>query len=265
MRKIVFANRKGGCGKTTLTVNIAASLSQLGKKVLIIDLDSQAHSTYYLGLNPYKKNKNLYELIVNYKNSTFGNYDDFIVKTNFSNLYILSSSSFVSELNLVSYKGIEFLINNFIENIALKPDFILFDTSPTMDILTKNAFISADEVMVPIEMHPLSVKGLAQMIREIYLINNKYNKDIIVSGIIPTLFNKRTRVYNAVLNELKKIFPEEIIFFGIRYDIKLAEAPDYQKPVIYYAPVSRASLDFKVLSKKILRKGYKNIKAVKET
>lgn len=254
MRRIVFANRKGGCGKTTLTINIGASLSELGKKVLIVDLDSQAHSSYYLGFNTFVRKNNLFELFNNFLSNIKSDYNKFVHKTDFKNLFLIPSSSFLNELKInENIKDSEFVISNLINNIDLKPDFILFDTSPVMDIFTKNSFIAANEVMIPVEMHPLSVKGLAQMIREIYLINNEYNKDLIITGIIPTLFNQRTKVYNAVLEELKKIFPSEIIFYGVRYDIKLAEAPDRQKPVIYYAPISRASYDFKVIARKILR------------
>lgn len=253
MRKIVFANRKGGCGKTTVTVNIGAALAELGKKVLIVDLDSQAHSTYYLGINPYTKEGNLFEFFNKYFKQEKYSPEDYIIKTKFKNISIIPSSSFLNEISLKEAKGREVAVKELVEKFEKKFDFILIDTSPSIGLFTKNALIAADEVMIPIEMHPLSVKGLAQMIREIYKINKDYNKELIISGIIPTLFNKRTRVYNAVLEELKKIFPEEIIFFGVRYDIKLAEAPDRQKPIIYYAPISRAAYDFKVIARRILR------------
>ena len=253
MRKIVFANRKGGCGKTTVTVNIGAALGDLGKKVLIVDLDSQAHSTYYLGINPYTREKNLFEFFDKYLKSEKISWEDYVIKTEFKNISVIPSSSFLNELNIEMGIGKEVPIKELLENIGKNFDFILIDTSPSIDFFTKNALIAADEVMIPLEMHPLSVKGLAQMIREIYKINKDYKKELIISGIIPTLFNKRTRVYNAVLEELKKIFPEEIIFFGVRYDIKLAEAPDHQKPIIYYAPISRAAYDFKVIARRILR------------
>lgn len=253
MRKIVFANRKGGCGKTTVTINIGAALADLGKKVLVVDLDSQAHATYYLGENPYTKKGNLFEFYSLLLKGEDINYDNFIKKTLFKNIYLIPSSSFLNDLDLNKIKGVETKIKELVDSLKEKFDFILFDTSPSMDIMTKSGLIAADEIMIPVEMHPLSVKGLAQLVREIYKINKEYNKEIIISGIIPTLFNQRTRVYNAVLEELKKIFPEEIIFFGVRHDIKLAEAPDHQKPIIYYAPISRAAFDFKVIAKRILR------------
>ncbi len=260
MRKIIFSNRKGGCGKTTITVNLGVALGSLGKKILIIDLDTQAHSTFYLGLNPYKKEDNLYEFLL--KEET--DINSYIFKTDFKNISIIPSSSFLSELNIDEIKYAEIKIKDAID--AIKGfDFILFDTSPSIDKLTIGGLISADEIMIPIEMHYLSLQGLAQLIREIYKINMNYKKNLIISGIIPTLFNQRTRIYKAIYDEIKKIFPAEIIYPGIRYDIKLAEAPSHQKPIFEYAPKSRAAFDFTIMAKRVLHsKNNSNSLSIKE-
>ncbi len=248
MRKIIFTNRKGGCGKTTVTVNLGVALGLLQKKVLIVDLDSQSHSTFYLGLNPYLKRHNLYEYLNNEKLDIVS----LITKTQFKNVWIVPSSTFLGELNIGKIKNIETRLMHDFEKIT-DFDFVLFDTSPSLDKFTIAGIISASEVMIPVEMHYLPMQGLAQLIREIYKINLQYKNKQVVSGIIPTLYHKRTKIYKAILEELKKIFPENIIFEGIAYDIKLAEAPSHQKPIFYYAPTSRASIDFQRLALRVLK------------
>ncbi len=253
MRKIVIANRKGGCGKTTIAVNLAVALGELGKKVLVVDLDPQSHTTFYLGKNPYKREKNLYEIVNLIIKNKKPNIHEYVEKSDFKNVNIVESSVFLSDLDYNATKNVEMELKKSFDKINTGYDFVFFDTSPSIDKLTITGFISSDEVMIPVEMHYLSLQGLAHLVREIYRINNEYKKELRISAVVPTLFYQRTRVYRAVLEELKKIFPEEIIYPGIRYDIKLAEAPSHKLPVLYYAPISRATYDFKLFARRFMR------------
>ncbi len=253
MRRIVIANRKGGCGKTTIAVNISVALGELGKKVLVVDLDPQSHATFYLGENPYERSKNLYEIVKRVDEGKKISVSDYIKKTKFKNIELISSSVFLSDIDYNSIDNLEEVLMELFYSIDRNFDFIFYDTSPSVDKLTISGFIASEEVVIPVEMHYLSLQGLAHLVREIYRVNKKYRKNLRISAVVPTLFNQRTRVYRAVLEELKKIFPEDIIYPGIRYDIKLAEAPSHNQPIIHYAPISRATYDFKVFARKFLR------------
>jgi len=246
MRKIIFANRKGGSGKTSIVVNLAYVLSKKRKKVLVIDLDSQAHSTFYLN----KEFEVKYSILDVLKDNSKIN--DVIVETNYKNLFLLPAVEDLGNLNDKLKNKTDFLKNS-IDKIDINFDFILIDIPPSLERIVISGLIAADEVMIPLQTHFFPMKGIAQLISLIMKINKDWNKDLKLSGIIPTLYNQRTKIYKSVISEIEDSFGKDILLPGIPYDIRMAEAPSFREPISIFAPNSRASKAFEILANKIIR------------
>ncbi len=244
MRKILFVNRKGGCGKTTLVVNLAYQLSLKKKKVLVVDLDTQGHSSFYLtplkskdiDLSSYlTEGKPLSEIIIN------GIYKNIDVLTWQKNKDILALE-IEFEDNFLK-KGLEEVEGNY--------DYILFDLPPSMEKIVKVAFFVGKEVFVPLQTHFFALKGIAQLINLI-INHGESGHELVLRGVIPTLYNKRTKIYRQVREEIIDVLGKEMLLPGIPYDIKLAEAPGFREPIALYAPESRSHQSFKTLCKAIM-------------
>ncbi len=246
MRKIIFANRKGGSGKTSIVVNLAYVLSKKRKKVLVIDLDSQAHSTFYLNKDFEVK----YSILDVFKDSSKIN--DVFVETNYKNLFLLPAVEDLGNLNDKLKNKMDFLKKS-IEIIDIDFDFILIDIPPSLERIVISGLIAADEVIIPLQTHFFPMKGIAQLISLIMKINKDWNKELKLSGIIPTLYNKRTRIYKSVISEIEDSFGKNILLPGIPYDIRMAEAPSFREPITIFAPNSRASKSFEILANRIIR------------
>lgn len=242
-RVITFANKKGGSGKTSTAVNLAAVLSKKNKRVLIIDLDNQCHATLISGINAYDKIKGAYSFFKTKK------FSEIIKKTPFNLYDIIPSVHSESEVVLynkeLEYKDILVPLRNYY-------DYIIIDTPPSRrDILTF-CFCVSDELIVPMPLQFLAMEGLAQLLGQMYYIARKYNQKIRLSGIIPVMVDMRSKHSQLVLKELKNTFGDSIIKRGIRIDVKISEASWEQKPVIIYSPYSKASYDFNILAEDIL-------------
>ncbi len=246
MRKIIFANRKGGSGKTSIVVNLAYVLSKKRKKVLVIDLDSQAHSTFYLN-REFKVDKSIIDVF-----NDISKINEVIVETNYKNLFLLPSVEELGDLNDKLKKRTDFL-KQAMDSINYDFDFILMDIPPSLERIVISGLIAADEVMIPLQTHFFPMKGIAQLVSLIMKINKDWKKDLKLTGIIPTLYNKRTRIYKSVIEEIEESFGKDILLPGIPYDIRMAEAPSYREPITIFAPNSRASKAFDILAKKIIR------------
>jgi chromosome partitioning protein len=253
MRKIIFINRKGGSGKTTIAVNIAYNLSKKGIKVLALDLDSQAHTSFYLKQDLMIENLDVSDLI-----NEDVNIDEVILRSSYRNLDIIPSSQKVSEVNLLINEDLMFLSRR-IEEIESKKkyDYLLIDVPPSMENIVLSGLIAAQEVIIPLQTHFFAMQGIAQLIKLLIELNRKYKSDINLAGIVPTLYNKRTRIYKKVVEEVSDTFGEDLILTGIPYDIKLAEAPGFREPVSLYAGDSRAAHAFKKLCIEIERMSQK--------
>ncbi len=246
-RIVSFANRKGGSGKTTTTVNVAAGLAHLGKRVCIIDTDSQAHATISLGIKKSDE-RGLYSILV-YNTDIYSE----MVDTYLNNLKIIPASRMLIEYERQYSKDKSYrtLLAERINKIVGDFDFIIFDTSPALSLLTLSSLIASKEVYIPMQTHFLAMEGLAEMVRLIYTINKLYNTDLKLKGIIPTFFSERTRLSKAIIEEIKQNLGENIILRPIRNNISLAEAPSYGKTIFQYNKKSNGAIDYYLLAKQI--------------
>jgi len=245
-RRIAFANRKGGCGKTASAVNIAAGLALCNRKVLLIDCDAQAHATISLGFSPYNLDLSLYDLLA-------GNnidIDDVLKKIQWPNgLFLIPATSQLSALELEGPIARSRLANNLSSSSINHFDYIIFDPPPTVGMLSIMSLMSAKEVMIPVQTHFLSMEALAEMVRFIYQMNATLNPELRISAIIPTFYNRTMQLSIEVVEDIKKNFGEALVLPPVRQNVALAEAPGFGQCIFHYAPSSIGAKDYKQLAK----------------
>ncbi len=240
-RYIVFANRKGGCGKTTTAVNVAHALAMRGKQVLLIDADPQAHATIALGVPTHSIKRHILHLV-----REEAPFNDAVCRTHIPGLCLIPSSRELGsfELDFSSRKGSETLLSeNLYKNVA-GFDYLVFDPPPTVGLLTVSTLVAAREVFIPMQMHFLAMEGLAEMMQLIYTVNATHNADLRLSAIIPTFFNRNTRLAREISDDIVKNFGPDRLLPGIRMNISLAEAPGHGKSIFEYAPHSTGAQDY---------------------
>lgn len=247
-RSIVFANRKGGCGKTTTAVNAAHALAIRDRRTLVLDFDPQSHATISLGLVPGKAVPNMAQ-VMSREASIF----DVILETALPNLYIAPSSRelMAFEIDGPGEPGSETRLAETVQELAAHFDYLIIDPPPTVGILTISALAAVREVYIPMPMHFLAMEGLAEMMRLIYMVNANWNQNLVMKGVIPTFYNSNTRIAREIANEIVENFGADRLLPGIRMNISLAEAPGHGKTVLDYAPKSAGAEDYKALAKRI--------------
>lgn len=245
---IAIVNQKGGTGKTTTTVNLGKAITQMSKKVLLIDLDPQGSLSYYLGAN-----SNVWSIAdVILEDISFHN-----ALIQREGLYIIPADVTLAdlELSLVNYQGREHIVRRMIEQNAQDYDFVLLDCSPSLSILTVNALVAAHSVIVPLQMEVLSMHGLELMLETIEQVKKTVNPNLEIMGILVLMYNSRRRITQEVYNHIKKTYNFVPIFQTfIRTDVKLVEAPSFGKSVFEYAPQSNGAEDYLALAQEILEK-----------
>lgn len=249
-RIIIFANRKGGCGKSTTAVNIAHGLVKLKQKVLLIDIDPQAHTTITLGLSPWSVSKSIFDVLQNNAAT-----ENTITATHIDGLYLLPSSRDLGrfELDCRGEEKCEMIFAERIRSLDGKFDFIIIDPPPTLGLLMIAALIASREVYIPMPLHFLAMEGLAEMMQIIYKINAAFNPALRLAGIIPTFHNKHTRIAREIAKEIIANFGNDKVFPAVRNNVSLAEAPAYGKTIFEYAPRSIGAEDYSLLSNYIFQ------------
>lgn len=252
MGKIIsLANQKGGVGKTTTTINLAASLAVLEQKVLVIDADPQANATSGLGFDLKNIQSSIYECIVDDIEA-----EKVIMKTEIANLDIIPSQIDLvgAEIEMLNLPNREMVLKHAIEHLKNKYDFILIDCSPSLGLITVNALSASDSVIIPVQCEYFALEGLGKLLNTIKIIQNRLNKELEIEGFLLTMFDGRLNLSNQVYEEVKRHFQDMVFETVIQRNVKLGEAPSYGKPVILYDASSKGAINHMNLAREILQR-----------
>ena len=251
-RTIVVANQKGGVGKTTTAINLAASLAELGKKVLVVDMDPQGNTTSGLGIDKEQAENTVYELMLEECSV-----EDAIMESEYENLSVLPSNINLAaaEIELVGAEEKEYILKKAIDKVKKNYDFVLIDCPPSLSMLTINAMCAADTVLVPIQCEYYALEGLSQLIHTINLVQDRLNPDLEIEGVVFTMYDARTNLSLQVVENVKNNLAQNIYKTIIPRNVRLAEAPSYGMPITRYDKRSTGAESYRRLAEEVIHRG----------
>ncbi|MCQ2413183.1 MAG: AAA family ATPase [Clostridia bacterium] len=252
MAKIVsFSNQKGGVGKTTSCVNIAAQIAKKGKKVLMIDMDPQGNATSGLGIAKSKIKKTIYDVIIG--QCTI---EDAVLKSNFSNLWVVPANIDLAgaELELYELENQTDFAKLALDTVKDKFDYIFIDCPPSLGMLTVKALSVSDGIVIPMQCEFYSLEGMSQLLNTVKKIRQLYNPDLQLVGILLTMYNSRLTLTAQVVAELKKYYADKLFKVPISRTVRISEAPGYGEPICYHDPYGKGSLEYAAVAKELMNR-----------
>jgi chromosome partitioning protein len=248
---IAIANQKGGVGKTTSAINLAASLAVLEKKVLLIDADPQANATSGIGFDVRNIKTSIYECLINEVNP-----NDIILTSEIEGLDLIPSHIDLvgAEIEMLNMPNREKMFKDVIHRINSVYDFILIDCSPSLGLITVNALTAANSVIIPVQCEYFALEGLGKLLNTIKIIQGRLNPDLEIEGFLLTMYDARLRLSNQVVEEVRKHFQQMVFETIIQRNIKLSESPGFGKPVVLYDADSKGSVNYLNLARELLQK-----------
>ncbi|WP_222984599.1 ParA family protein [Flagellimonas meishanensis] len=253
---IAIANQKGGVGKTTTTVNLAASLGVLEKKVLLIDADPQANATSGLGIDVDAVEHGTYQLLEHTMHV-----DDVIIPTDSPNVDLIPAhiDLVAIEIELVDKDNREYMMKEALQDLGDRYDFVLIDCAPSLGLLTLNALTAADSVMIPIQCEYFALEGLGKLLNTVKSVQKIHNNDLDIEGMLLTMYDSRLRLSNQVVEEVKKHFADMVFDTIIQRNVRLSEAPSYGESIIKYDASSKGASNYLNLANEILKKNKEKV------
>lgn len=246
---ISVVNQKGGVGKTTTAVNLAAALAEAGKFVLLVDLDPQGNATSGLGVKSEDLEKGLYHALMSQHRL-----HDVVANTGHAGLRVVPSTPDLAGANveLVNVEGREMKLSDILSEVKHAYDYIIIDSPPSLGLLTLNGLVAADKILIPVQAEYYALEGLGQLLRTIDLVRENIKPDLQVMGAILTMYDSRNRLSDEVLHELYKYFPNNIFRSVIPRTVRLAEAPSYGKSILHYEPTGKGAKAYERLARELL-------------
>jgi chromosome partitioning protein len=253
MGKVIsISNQKGGVGKTTTTVNLAAFLAEKKKKVLIIDIDPQGNAGFGIGVNAEEIETTIYEVLIDEIPI-----EEAIFQSEIPGLSIIPSNIHLSgaQVNLLDTDGKEFILRNKLKGIRDYYDYILIDCPPSLGVLTLNSLVAADSVLIPLQCEYYALEGLSQLLRIVVMVQERLNKTLKIEGVVLTMFDTRTNLASQVVSDVKDYFKDKVFNTIIPRNVKLSEAPSFGKPIGLYDKACPGSLSYEKLAEEVLNNG----------
>lgn len=254
---IAIANQKGGVGKTTTAVNLAAAIGVLEKKVLLIDADPQANASSGLGINVEEVEYGTYEVLEHSAPA-----QDAIQPTTSPNVELIPAhiDLVAAEIELVDKVNREYMLKEALKDIKNKYDFIIIDCAPSLGLITLNALTAADSVIIPIQCEYFALEGLGKLLNTINSVQKLHNQDLTIEGLLLTMYDARLRLSNQVVEEVKTHFPDMVFDSLIQRNVRLSEAPSFGESILKYDAESKGAINYILLAEEVLNKNKAEVK-----